>query len=156
MRKAALFSSLCLFAALQAASVQPEMVGSITREQILLGNPEWSAVVASYAPAPEAIDKLKRLDRPVHIEVFLGTWCPDSQRHVSEFFKVLDLADTPMLIAAYIGIPKQKEARPEYYGGKDIQRIPTFIITADGQEKGRIIEIPVKSVEQDLVDILFR
>jgi len=132
------------------------MLGPLTREQILAGRPDWQAVVDSYAPSLEAVERLKSLERPVQVEVYLGTWCSDSQKHVSEFFKVLDLAGTPLLIATYIGIPKQKDARPEYTGGKDIQKLPTFLVIVDGGEKGRIIEVPVQSVEQDLVGILFR
>jgi hypothetical protein len=152
MKKAIfLISMLCLFIALQG---QTEMLGPLTREAILRGLPEWQKVMASYQPDPLAVDKLKAISQPVQIEIFLGTWCPDSKAHVSEFFKVLDLADNPLLSASYIGLPRDKAKRADYLQGKDIRKIPTFIVTVGGREKGRIIETPLKSIEQDLVELI--
>jgi hypothetical protein len=154
MKKAVfLLLVLSIFIALQG---QTEMLGPLTREAILKGVPEWQQVMASYQPDPLALDELKAISLPVQVEVFLGTWCPDSKAHLSEFFKVLDLVDNPLLSATYIGLPRDKAKRAEYCQGKDIQKIPTFIMTVEGQEKGRIIEAPLKSIEQDLVNLLLR
>jgi hypothetical protein len=133
-----------------------DLVGPATRDQILEAQPEWQAVVAAYDPDPEAVARLKSLDHPVTVEVFLGTWCSDSRAHVSEFFKILDLVDSPLIIPSYVAVPRDKEARRPLTEGKDIWKVPTFIVSVDGREVGRIIETPAKSVERDLVDILFR
>jgi thiol-disulfide isomerase/thioredoxin len=135
---------------------ETESLGPLTREAVLKDCPGWQEVVALYQPDGPAIDGLKAFNRPVQVEVFLGTWCPDSKAHVSEFFKVLDLADNALISATYIGIPRDKAQRSEYYQGKDIQKLPTFLVFVEGQEKGRIIEVPLKSIEQDLLDILLR
>ena len=42
------------------------------------------------------------------------------------------------------------------YNKLDIQSVPTFIIFKNNIEAGRIIENPVTSLEQDLVNILTR
>ncbi len=133
-----------------------DLVGPLTREQILSGCPGWDAVAASYIPSPEAVARLREFNRPVQIEVYLGSWCSDSKAHVPAFLTVLDAVDSPLFSATFIGVPENKEARGEFTAGKNIQKIPTFIISVEGQEKGRIIETPVKSVEQDLVEILTR
>ena len=39
---------------------------------------------------------------------------------------------------------------------KNIEKAPTFIVYINGQERGRIIETPQKSVEEDLIDIINR
>lgn len=132
------------------------MLGILTREQILQGCPGWEAVAAGYVPAVDPIAKLKDFGRPVQVEVFLGSWCSDSKIQVPAFIRVLDVVGSPLISVTYIGVPHDKAARPDYYGGKDIQRIPTFIVSVDGLEKGRIVESPAKSIEQDLVDILSR
>ena len=139
-----------------AGAAAQELRGPVTREQILENCPGWADLAAAYAPSPEAIAKLQQLDRPVQIEVYLGSWCSDSKQHIPAFIKVLDVAASPLITATYIGIPQAKAARAEFYGGKDIQKIPTFIVLVDGIEKGRIIETPAKSVEADLVEILSR
>jgi hypothetical protein len=42
------------------------------------------------------------------------------------------------------------------YDKLDIQRVPTFIIYKNNIEVGRIIENPVTSLEQDMINILTR
>lgn len=120
------------------------------------GCPGWDAVAASYVPAPQAIARLKDFGRPVEVEVFLGSWCSDSKLQVPAFMKVLDAVDSPLITVTYHGVPEDKAKRRDYFEGQDIQRIPTFIVSVDGREMGRIIERPKKTVEQDLVDILSR
>jgi hypothetical protein len=156
MAKNFLICTLIFFGASLTLYGNTELLGDITKEEILLNLPDWGEVVASYTPDEEALEKLGAISHPVEIEVVLGTWCPDSKRHVSEYFKVLDMLDNPHFSSAYIGIPRNKEARSPYIEGKDIQRVPTFIVRVDGKEIGRIIEIPKKSIEQDLLEILKR
>ena len=133
-----------------------ELLGDITREEILQSFPDWGEVMAAYTPNEVSLEILRSISYPVEIEVVLGTWCPDSKRHVSEYFKVLDVLDNPNFFSTYIGIPRNKEARTPYIEGKNIQKVPTFIVRVDGQEIGRIIEIPAQSIEEDLLDILKR
>lgn len=156
MNKKVFLFVLVLIIGAVGAFGQTELTGPLVREQILKDHPDWQEVVAAYTPSAPAIEKLKALNIPVHVEVFLGTWCSDSKAQVNAFFKVLDMADSPLITASYVGVPKKKEARSQFTAGKDIQKIPTFIITVDGLEKGRIIETPLKSIEQDLLDILAR
>ncbi len=133
-----------------------EIVGPITQEDILQNVPDWQEVVSSYFPRQEILENLKSIDYEVKIEVFLGTWCPDSKRNVSAYFKIMDLVDNLLLQTSYFGVPRNKESREPYIQGKNIVRIPTFIVFVGDTEKGRIIENPVKSVEEDLWDILNR
>ena len=137
-------------------SESQELLGDITKEEILQNQPDWGEIMASYTPDKEALAKLETISHPVEIEVVLGTWCKDSKRHVSEYFKVMDMLDNPNFFTTYIGIPRDKEARAPFIEGKDIQKVTTFIVRVDGQEIGRIIEIPKSSIEQDLLDILKR
>lgn len=131
-----------------------DLVGPVTQDDILESFPEWREVMSSYAPQEEAIEKLKAIDFTVEIEIILGTWCPDSKEHVSAYFKILELVENPLLVSSYIGIPKEKEEREPYIQGKNIQRVPTFIVSLNDEEIGRIIEHPEKSVEEDLVEII--
>ncbi|MBI9035345.1 MAG: hypothetical protein JEZ03_12835, partial [Bacteroidales bacterium] len=41
-------------------------------------------------------------------------------------------------------------------GSFDVQRVPTFILTKENIEVGRIIETPELSLEEDLLQILNR
>ena len=115
------------------------LAGPAGREAILEHCPAWQAVVAAYQPDPEALEKLRGLAR---------------EAHVSAFFKVLDLADTPLLQASYIGVPEAKDLRAPYVRDRKVEKLPTFVVLVDGREAGRIVETPQKSVEADLVRIL--
>jgi hypothetical protein len=131
-----------------------DLVGPTVREAILEHCPAWTDHVAAYQPKPEALDKLRALGREVRIDVYFGSWCSDSETHISAFFKVLDLVDSPLLRATYVGIPEAKDERAPYYQGRDITKLPTFVVIVDGREAGRIVETPERSVEEDLVRIL--
>ncbi len=131
-----------------------DFCGKIEKEDILNSFPEWQETVTSYSPDPEIIYGLQTFDIPVNIEIFLGTWCHDSVQHVSEYFKIMDMVDNPYFMTIYTGIPKDKESREPYIKGKNIQKIPTFIIFINGEEIGRIIEHPIKSLEEDILDII--
>lgn len=131
-----------------------DLTGPVSREAILEHSPSWQGVVAAYQPKPEALDKLRALGREVRIEVFFGSWCTDSEAHVSAFFKVLDLVDSPLLQPVYFGVPEDKDKRPSFFQGRDIAKLPTFIVLVDGREIGRIVETPDKTIEEDLVKIL--
>ena len=131
-----------------------DLVGTVTQGDILESFPEWREVMASYTPQEEAIEKLKFINFTVKIEIILGTWCPDSKEHVSAYFKIIEFVQNPFIVSSYIGIPKNKEEREPYIQGKNIQRVPTFIVSLDDEEIGRIIEHPEKSVEEDLVEII--
>ena len=133
---------------------QVELVGPLTREKILAGLPEWKAMVEAYSPDLDTVGRLQAINEEVEIEIFLGTWCPDCRQHVSAFFKVMDMVQNPLIRATYTGIPRGREDRPKYTAGKNIERVPTFIIRFRNQEAGRIIETPRLSVEGDLWEIL--
>jgi hypothetical protein len=152
----ALVPLLCLLAMSVLAGPQEEATGALTAEDIFLKCPAWRAVAAAYAPSPEAVERLRAVGREVLVRVFLGSWCDDSKAHVSEFLKVLEMADNPFLRTEFIGIPEDKAARAPYFGGEAVERIPTFIVLVDGVEKGRLVETPLKSVEDDLLALIER
>lgn len=153
MRKKIFLISIIFFSSLISFG-QTEMLGPLTREDILKNLPDWQEITASYNPKQEAIEQLKASSQFIQVEIYLGTWCPDSQAHVSAYFKILDIVNNPLLQTTYIGVPRDKLKREPYIQGKNIIKLPTFIVLIDGQEKGRIIETPIKSVEEDLLDII--
>lgn len=133
-----------------------ELTGPISKERILQNCPDWKTKIASYQPDQKTIENLRTINHEIKIVVFLGTWCSDSVRNVSAYFKIMEMVDNPLFRTSYIGIPYDRESRKPFIKGKNIKKVPTFIIYIDNKEKGRIIENPVKSVEEDLLDIIKR
>jgi len=110
-----------------------------------------------YQPNPGAITALSDMNKNgLSIKVVMGTWCPDSRREVPRFMKVLTLSEFPLGEVTFIGVDNAKLSPVGEYDSLGIQRVPTFIVYKNKIEAGRIIENPVASLEQDLLDILKR
>jgi thiol-disulfide isomerase/thioredoxin len=135
-------------------SAQVELVGPLTPEVILQKIPEWKPFVDGYSPQLDIISRLQAVPEEVRVEIFLGTWCPDCRQHVSAYFKIMDMVRNPMIRTTYTGVPRDRAARGPYIEGKNVERLPTFIVFFRDAEAGRIIETPRKSVEEDLWEIL--
>ena len=112
---------------------------------------------ANYVPDKAIMDELKQTDiTDYSITIVLGTWCPDSRREVPRFMKILDLIDFPSSKVTFIGVDNSKQAPVGDYDKLEIERVPTFIFLRNKVEAGRIIENPVTSLEQDMLNILTR
>lgn len=135
-------------------SAQVELVGPLTPEAILQKIPEWKRFADGYSPQLDIISRLQTVPEEVRVEIFLGTWCPDCRQHVSAYFKIMDMVRNPMIRTTYTGVPRDRAARGPYIEGKNVERLPTFIVFFRDAEAGRIIETPRKSVEEDLWEIL--
>jgi hypothetical protein len=154
MKKRIFFLAFALFLSGKLLLGQVELLGELTQDEILRNLPDWQAAVVSYSPNLDFITRLQAFNKEIQIEIFLGTWCPDSEQHVSAYFKIMDLVQNPLIRTTYVGIPRSQDDRQKYTQGKNIERIPTFIVTLRGQEAGRIVETPRTSVEEDLWKII--
>ncbi len=110
-----------------------------------------------YVPDQTIIGELKNtsIDN-LTVTVVLGTWCPDSRREVPRFMKIINLWGLAEDKIRFIGVDINKVAPLEDYAQLDIVRVPTFIFYKNNLEAGRIIEVPITSLEQDIRDILRR
>ena len=88
------------------------------------------------------------------ITIFMGTWCEDSQNQVPKFYKILEEVDFPSKKTTLITMARDKTTPELFEKGLNIKNVPTFILYKDGKEVNRIVESPVISLEQDILDIL--
>jgi len=110
---------------------------------------------SEYQPDPSVMDELKGFSKEgLKITIVLGTWCPDSRREVPRFMKIMELWGFPASDIRFIGVDINKIAPLGDYLLLGIERVPTFIFYKNNVETGRIIEVPVTSLEQDTRDIL--
>jgi thiol-disulfide isomerase/thioredoxin len=146
------------FLAAQGAAPPPVLTGPATPRQILKVAPEWKSGYEAYAPDDSAVarlrDRASRLGGDLSVEVVFGSWCGDSREHVPRFLKVRRLVGRGTLRATFVAVDRSKMDPARTLEGKDIQRVPTFIVTWKGVEIGRIVETPAVSVEADLAAIL--
>lgn len=108
-----------------------------------------------YQPDQAIMNELRETDiSDLTITIVLGTWCPDSRREVPRFMKIIDLWGFPEEKIRFIGVDIDKITPLQDYQELGIERVPTFIFFENKTEKGRIIEVPVTSLEQDTDNIL--
>lgn len=117
---------------------------------------EWfKSEYDGYSFNTSAVNSLLDISREgLAIKIVMGTWCPDSRREVPRFLKILDLWQFPAEKVSFFGVDKTKSSELPDYKSLGIERVPTFIIYENKIEKGRIIETPSTSLEQDLINIL--
>jgi hypothetical protein len=103
----------------------------------------------------EVLDRILKIPTDgLSIKIVLGTWCPDSRKQVPRFMKIIDAWSFPEKDITYIGVDDAKISPVGEYSQLGIERVPTFIFYKNNIEAGRIIENPLTSLEQDIVNIL--
>lgn len=135
-----------------------DTVGITTRAEIEAHHPAWRS--AERPPSADIARSL--LDVPVgaEVDVFLGTWCGDSREHITRLFAALDLTAPRALpfTLRIIGVDRAKHAPDasniDLTDGRNIRYVPTIIVSRAGNEVGRIVEHPTRSIEEDLRDLL--
>lgn len=169
--KALLWSCLCYISInyAQAQSIcnsytadngQTVLLGKCVRTSLLQQPFQvWYAYqYQQYKPDSSILLGLKAQQHPYTMQIFLGTWCGDSKREVPRMLKVLDSCgwDSSRLELIFVdGRPEHYKQSPQHEeAGKNILRVPTFIIRKEEKEIGRIIETPTVSLEADLLKII--
>ncbi|UCE05426.1 MAG: thioredoxin family protein [bacterium] len=133
---------------------KPILTGWMTQQQILDQIQAYQLEKDRYQPDHKSLEKIKALTADVQIIIFLGTWCPDSQREVPRFLKIMELAQNPNISYKLFGLDRSKRDLDGLAEKHQVEFVPTFVVLHNDEEIGRIIETPMVSIEQDLVEIL--
>lgn len=139
---------------LTPSSPPPALVGLASRAK-LESHPGWERLRGQgYNPDPAAIAAIREQAADLQVMIFVGTWCPDSKRHVPRFLKLMDLAGIPETQITIHGLDRAKEGSDEQARRWQVAFVPTFIFLRHGQELGRIVEKPAGSLEGDVAAIV--
>ena len=114
----------------------------------------YDAIYPDYKPDTLTLTTLKPLLETTAITVVMGTWCGDSKLQVPHFYKIVDALGIPEKNITLICVDGDKKAENGLIDNLKIERVPTFILSKNGVELGRIVESPMKSLEQDMLTIL--
>lgn len=138
---------------------KPNLVGPVNSKMLTKGlYAEWyNANYDSSAIDKNQLTQIRSLLKNVDsIQIFLGTWCGDSRREVPKFLRILD--DAKFKNHTLIGVSNTfEDYKQSPFGeeqGLNIHRVPTFVFYKDEKELGRIVESPIKSLEEDLISVL--
>jgi thiol-disulfide isomerase/thioredoxin len=132
------------------------LIGLIDRSLLFQEFPEWELGLKYYRPDPAVLDSLRKISKDLSIEIFLGTWCGDSRREVPHFFKIIDELDTDLFNNVQLWAVDRSKKIPgsDLAENRNIKYVATFIIYSDDVELGRIIEVPEKTLEEDMLRII--
>ena len=107
-----------------------------------------------YKPDKEIIRQLKGHREGLDIVIVLGTWCSDSHEQVPKFLKVLDRMKFNKENLTLICVDREKQGGDVDVSGYRVVYVPTFIFIRNGKELGRIVETPVRTLEEDMLGIV--
>ena len=132
------------------------LTGQINRAELFETRPDWMQEYISYTPAANLLDSIRTASADTDVEIFLGTWCSDSRREVSRFFKIRDLCGEDTFTKITLWALDRDKRLPDntIVESRDIWFVATIIFYRDGKELGRIVEFPAKSLEADMLKIL--
>jgi thiol-disulfide isomerase/thioredoxin len=128
---------------------------AIDKADILL-DPEWKKIYDAYLPEAELIENLRNKAPELKADVYFAFWCDDSKNHVPVFLKILDTLNVPEFKVNFYEVEKKADSGQKYYvEDMEVEKVPTFILYANGFEMGRIVENPKNSLLQDMMIIVF-
>lgn len=137
-----------------------KLLGTISKEN-LLNEPYKSWFIPQYENYFLESSKLSPQNpktKNIKVKVFMGTWCGDTKREVPRFIKISEAIGIETSAMELICVDndenKYKQSPANEEKGLSIHRVPTFIFYENGSEIGRIVESPVISFEQDMINIL--
>jgi len=108
----------------------------------------------SYHPDATTVKAIAKKINKTTITIVFGSWCGDSRMQVGRFYKVLDEAGFDINHVKNIAVLRSLKAGDTDISGLHIRRVPTFIISYQNKEIGRIVESPKVSLEADLAAIV--
>ncbi len=138
---------------MEMASSRVILTGWLTSDQIFGQIKAYQLGKEKYQPDEESIAKLKSITSDIQILVFLGTWCSDSEREVPRFLKIMEQTKNSHITFKLLGLDRSKRDADGLAEKYQIEYVPTFIVIRQNEEIGRIVEAPMISLEQDLVEI---
>lgn len=116
--------------------------GIISPEQITQDTTfGWYAENLKFFKADSGIVKnLRAKSANLHIVIFGGTWCHDTQQVLPKYLTLLQAANFPADQLTLIGTNRAKTTLGGLHKAFGVSNVPTLIVISNGKEVGRIVE----------------
>lgn len=128
-------------------------LGLLTVDLLFRDFPEFREWKEQYHPDQRILEKIRGINPPVSVLIVLGTWCPDSRKHVGEFLKIVEEAGLSWEIVL-VGTDRKIQYPQQIIREFDVTRVPTFYFYSSKQFIGKIVEHPQTTMEQDILGII--
>ncbi|MBM4166383.1 MAG: thiol reductase thioredoxin [Ignavibacteria bacterium] len=90
----------------------------------------------------------------IRIEIVMGTWCSDSKEQIPHLMKILDAVNFPKENVSLYCVDRTKHFPFGAPHEEEIEKIPTIFFNNGEQRLGKFVEVPLESLEKDLLNIL--
>ena len=147
---------LCFIFGFVACTTPFQSFGEFSRDQ-LENSTHNSWFVENYNAHPlnkAFVSQIDSLFDDIEVTIYMGTWCEDSQREVPGFFKIIDALEANDQVQPIVGLNEDKVSHDGSAEQAGVTNVHTFIFSKGGEEINRIVEFPIISLEQDILDIL--
>jgi thiol-disulfide isomerase/thioredoxin len=131
---------------------RPPLLGLKNAAALKAYSPTYGRGAQEYRPNGQTIASLKKMGRPVKVQVFFGSWCSFCKHYVPYVLKVEEALKGSKVQFEYFGLPRDLKA-PEAQRLK-VKAVPTGIVYVNGKEAGRISGDGWKAPEAALAKII--
>ena len=147
---------LCFIFGFVACTTPFQSFGEFSRDQLENStHNNWFLENYNAHPLNKAlVSQIDSLFDDIKVTIYMGTWCEDSQREVPGFYKIIDALEANDQVRPIVGLNEDKVSHDGSAEQAGVTNVPTFVLSKDGQEINRIVEFPIISLEQDILDIL--
>ena len=131
------------------------LVGKISYAQMTQYSAAWfDKEYDLYKVNAERLAQIKPLLKDKRVVLLMGTWCEDSQREVPGMMKILNAAGYNTAEMEIIAVDEDKKTVEGLEKKFALTYIPALIFFDGENEVNRIVEFPINTLEQDMLDIL--
>lgn len=122
----------------------PLEIGPTTADRLLDRVPGYAERKSGYTPDITVLEMMKSyVQAGDRMEVYMGTWCSDSQREVPKFLRILEDLHAQFgveLPVRFVAVDRAKQQPAALIDGKHVDKVATFIYFRGNEEVGRIVE----------------
>jgi len=155
-RISAVLTSIILVIVSACTNTQAEKnsmaLGEISQQQLMSNHQSFQKSYQMFNLSDAEVTEVKQWPKDLHVEVYFGSWCHDSEREVPRFLKIL--AENMSISTRLIGLDYDKSEPNGSAKSHEIKYTPTFIVYQSDKELGRIIERPKVSLIADISAML--
>jgi thiol-disulfide isomerase/thioredoxin len=127
-------------------------VGEVSSQKLINDHESFMQSYQAFELSESDVAEIKAWPNDLHVDVYFGTWCHDSQREVPRFLKIA--AENSQFTSRLIGLDYEKSEPSGSAKNLDIKYTPTFVVYQNNKEIGRIVERPKASLAADISAML--
>jgi thiol-disulfide isomerase/thioredoxin len=134
-----------------SSKTEDYLVGPISQETLFEQEQRFKEHFSSSSVSQQDKALITSWPKDLHIDIYFGTWCHDSQREVPQILSILQ--HNSDISYKLIALDIEKSDPQQLATKHQVKYTPTFIIYKGKKEVGRIVERPNKSLVKDITEL---